>query len=97
MHAGKSFKNHRLSLNMDKAKAMMFGTTHHPKNETPPIVYNNKTVEMVDSFKYLGLFLDQRLSFHKHIAYLRKKVFVKLKILGPNKAIDQSETGSTTL
>ena len=46
------------------------------------IVYNDKTVDNVSKFKYLGVILDRSLTFDDHVAYLRHKIFPRLKTLG---------------
>ena len=83
-HAGRWFEDHKLSLNIKKTKHMVFGTVQRVNNNTivKPVVVNGNTVEEVQEFKYLGIVLDRHLTFKSHAAYLRRKVFVKLKVLG---------------
>ena len=52
-----------LELNVDKTKELVIETTHTALN---PLLINGKTVEQVDSFKYLGLTLDKKLRFDQH-------------------------------
>ena len=56
---------------------MTFGRSHRLKamNDMEPIKFNNNVVEEVDHFKYLGVILDQNITFEKHVNYLRSKVF----------------------
>ena len=46
-----------------------------------PIVINGEPVEQVDSFKYLGVILDEKLSFTKHVTAVQKKSQQRLHVL----------------
>ncbi|KAK2174254.1 hypothetical protein NP493_815g00000 [Ridgeia piscesae] len=46
-----------------------------------PIVINDEPVEQVDSFKYLGVVLDKKLSFTEHVTARQKKYQQRLHIL----------------
>ena len=51
--------DHRLSLNVDKTKAMFFGTHNRlAKITETSLPFENSSVEIVDQFKYLGSMLD---------------------------------------
>ena len=60
-----------LNINYTKTKRMNFS-----RRETPniPISINNNTIEIVHEYKYLGLTIDQKLTFKKHILNITKKV-----------------------
>ena len=45
------------------------------------IVINGEPVEQVDSFKYLGVILDDKLSFAKHVTAVPKKSQQRLHVL----------------
>ena len=45
------------------------------------IVINGEPVEQVDSFKYLGVILDEKLSFTKHVTAVQKKSQQRLHVL----------------
>ena len=45
-------KEHNLSFNVDKTKAMVFTTRY--KFNKPVLTLNGRAIEYVDSFKYLG-------------------------------------------
>ena len=51
------------------------------KVETPVIKMDDEQVEFVKSFKYLGIMLDDNLTFSEHVTYLKKKTICKLKML----------------
>ena len=46
-----------------------------------PIVINGKPVEQVDSFKYLGVILDEFFSFTEHVTAVQKKSQQRLHVL----------------
>ena len=46
-----------------------------------PIVVNGEHVEQVDSFKYLGVMLDGKLSFTEHVTAVQKKSQQRLHVL----------------
>ncbi len=82
--AGIWFRNHRLSLDVAKTKTMVFGTqqkVRNVKNEIQ-ITLNNEVVSTVTDFKYLGLYLDESLTFDKHVSYLKGEIHAKMRTLG---------------
>ena len=46
-----------------------------------PLCMEGKEVNQVKSFKYLGVILDECLSFNDHISYVRSKVASRLGLL----------------
>ena len=77
------FRNHKLSLNMNETKCMLFGTHQKVNNSDDPTVgINNSKVEIVPQFKYLGVILDSNLRFDAHISNAKRKVYAKIKALG---------------
>ncbi|KAK2192565.1 hypothetical protein NP493_28g12015 [Ridgeia piscesae] len=46
-----------------------------------PIVINGEPVEQVDSFKYLGVILDENFSFTEHVTAVQKKSQQRLHVL----------------
>lgn len=60
-------KNNSLHLNVRKTKELVIGAPKpHCTTATHSIIINLETVGMVDSFKYLGLKLDNKQSFEQH-------------------------------
>jgi len=63
----------RLSLNVQKTKAMIFHTNR--RHVIPPnIRIQQQNIEYVDSFNYLGIILDKHLSWNSHINMVSKKI-----------------------
>ena len=59
----------------------VFGTAHLPrvpckKNDVPALVLNNISMEKKNSFLYLGMTLDNKLTFTPHVKKARKEVFM---------------------
>lgn len=52
----------------------------------PKITTQNKQIEVVSSYKYLGFLLDNKLTFKLHIEQLKKKLRLKLGFYFRNKA-----------
>lgn len=64
----------KLLLNGSKTKAMVF-TPNRTAVPTPSIsTLDGCPIEVVDTFKYLGIWLDQKLDFKHHIDCLTKKL-----------------------
>lgn len=59
---------HSMTLNLNKTKAMIL---RRKPNSIPPVI--ESPVEIVSSWKFLGVFIDQNLNFHDHINYVTAK------------------------
>lgn len=80
------FKANKLSLNIKKTNFMLFGYKDIPlidqNNETAfEIIIENEKITKVDSTKFLGVIVDQKLTWHQHIAYISLKISKSLNIL----------------
>ena len=60
----------KLSLNVQKTQCMLFSNSVSflPSN----VSLNDSVIQMVDSTKFLGLYIDNKLSWKEHIMYLSK-------------------------
>ena len=69
----------KLVLNTNKTKFMILN------NPSPELQFNiqinNTIIEQITSIKYLGIVLDNKLSFNEHIDHICKKVSKKLGVL----------------
>ena len=67
------FKANKLSLNVSKTNYVLFdrGKSKYTKGK---IVVGGETVESVNCFKFLGILIDEELSWQKHIEHCRKKI-----------------------
>ena len=72
-------ESNNLELNLKKCKSMLIGSKRKVKNANLIIKYKKEIIEQVHEFKYLGVVLDDCLSWNKHI----EKVFTKIsRIIG---------------
>ena len=70
----------KLSLNTAKTKMMIF--SREPYFEDITIKVNDTAIELVDSFKFLGLYVDHKLCFHDHVTILYNKLLRIVYLLG---------------
>ena len=70
----------KLSLNVAKSKFMLF---HTPQKRTviPNILINNKAIDVVDNFSFLGLTIDTFLNWNGHINKVANKISKSVGIL----------------
>ena len=70
-------------LNLKKTEYVVLGTRQRliRSESHSPLCMEGKEVNQVKSFKYLGVFLDECLSFNDHINYVRSKVASRLGLL----------------
>ncbi len=69
----------KLILNTKKTKFMIFGSKNKLREvHDAPIYINGDLIERVDCFEYLGVYLDETLSFDQHINYIYNKACSKL-------------------
>ena len=59
---------HKMTLNLDKTKAMLIKFS---PNTSVPTVFS--PVDIVTEWKFLGVIIDQYLSFNSHVAYVVQK------------------------
>ena len=68
-----------MTLNISKTKFMVFGMKQKLKNVADiPLHADGEVIERVHSFKYLGVILDETLSFEEHIDTLYRKTCSKM-------------------
>lgn len=68
----------RLKANEKKSAHVTFTTR---KETCPPIFLNNHQLPQAENAKYLGIYLDRRLTWRKHIFTKRKQLGLKLRQL----------------
>lgn len=62
----------KLTLNVSKTKVMHFKKIN--RSTQTPLVFKGETIQVVNTFKYLGLLIDERLSWRPHISNLCSKL-----------------------
>ena len=80
------FEENRLTLNVKKTKFMVF---HHTNKqfETPVLVIDNVIIERVNSFSFLGLSLDENMSWKTHTNKIRAKISRSVGIINKLKNV----------
>lgn len=73
------FNSSFLQLNVGKTKEMIMGRKNNDSFQKVRIA--NEEVEIVDSFKYLGVFIDSNMTFNDHIDAVFKKAQQRLFLL----------------
>ena len=63
----KWFGYNKLTVNLDKTKCMYFGKSEHYEDESMQLNVNGVQMELVKSFSYLGIIIDNKLQFNDHI------------------------------
>ena len=76
------FNRNRLTINLDKTKLMLFATKNMQKKaKFTKIEINDKSLQYVRQFNYLGVKLDNRLTFELHANECIRLVSHKLYLL----------------
>ncbi|BES87876.1 Retrotransposon protein [Nesidiocoris tenuis] len=71
----------RISINSEKSCTATFTLKHN--YQTLPIMLNNANVPSADVVRYLGIHLQQRLTFSAHISELLKRIRTRIHLLKP--------------
>ena len=82
-----SFRGLQRLLNANKTKCMLFNRLlPAPSRPTSITTLDGADLEYVDNYKYLGVWLDCKLSFQTHIKHLQSKMKSRIGFLFWNKA-----------
>ena len=73
-------KINKLSLNENKTKFIMF---HTPQKQIqiPVISIDNTAIEYVESFNFIGIYLDKYMNWKSHTEYIASKLSKSIGIL----------------
>ena len=69
-------------LNLTKTQYMLFGTNKRLINSHMKLVINDHVLERVSKYKYLGVWLDENLTWQKQVDETSKKISSRLALLG---------------
>ena len=72
----------KLTLNVKKTKSMIFHSAYFTGNTVVDLNLGGESIEQVQLFKYLGIWLDPKLSFNYHIEIVCKKSKMRLGAIG---------------
>jgi len=71
----------RLSLNIDKTVAILFTNRRHDIDSDCNVVMDGRDIVIGSECKYLGVLIDDKLSFDKHIGYVCSKISKSIGML----------------
>ena len=77
------FNENKLSLNLKKTKMMLF--TNKKINTNVILKINDVPIEMVKTHNFLGVVLDQKLTWKSHIAHINTKIVKCISIMGKSR------------
>ena len=80
-HVSSWLNNNKLKLNINKTKAMYIFPSQKIIESNIKIMMNSHDLEMVTEIKYLGIIIDNKLKFDKHVEYTCKKISKKINYL----------------
>ena len=86
-------RHNKLKLNYQKMEFMLFGSKMKlSKIENPISIHIEQNhIKQVDSFKYLGVWLDPSLEWKDHVTKTSKKIGSRIALLGRSKRFLPSE------
>ena len=68
----------RLKLNVTKLMCMLIGSRQRVGSKTLCLSLNGNVLKQVPSAKYLGVYIDQHLTWQSHIDYILRRVRAKV-------------------
>jgi hypothetical protein len=74
-------KANRLSLNIKKTHLMIFGLKKHSPVKNINVFISNQKLDTVEISKFLGVIIDNKLSWKEHCLYTSKKLSKSIAIL----------------
>jgi len=85
--------SNKLSLNVSKTHFMLFrSSSTFIANRDLSILINNTHIEEVSCTKFLGVIIDNRLSWHEHTTYIQRKICKSIGILSKARKSFSKET-----
>ena len=74
MRLSKSLTGWQLKLNVTKSMCMLIGSRQRVGSKTLHLSLNGNVLKQVPSAKYLGVYIDQHLTWQSHIDYVLRRV-----------------------
>ena len=72
----------RISINVFKSTAIFFARAGQRFFQHRPVTHFGEPIEWVDTTRYLGVTLDRRLTWSRHIDQVRKRIAQRMGMLG---------------
>lgn len=77
------YKRWHIQVNPDKTENIIFSRKFNQIQTFQPIILENQRIPTSESVKYLGVHLDRRLSYHKHIQETLRRAYGVQRTLYP--------------
>ena len=74
-------RTNRLSLNLDKTKFMIFKPRQKLLELDVKLLLNDREIDQVEKFVFLGVILDDKLSWKSHISHVSTKISKSIGII----------------
>ena len=74
-------KHQKMELNLKKCKGMLIDLRRNNKTAIPPTNIENNTIERVNSYKFLGLGIDDNMKWNTNMEKIVKKAAKRLFLL----------------
>ena len=75
------FRCNKLSLNVNKTKSIIFKTQWRPLSHDMKLYIDNMEIEQVHCMKFLGLLIDESLTWSSHIHEVENKISKNIGVL----------------
>ncbi len=85
-------KSNKLSVNISKTNYIIFRPRQKKINSNLVIQYNNQTITQKQYIKFLGVYLDEHLSWKEHINYICNKIAKSVGIIYRSRYLLSSAT-----
>ena len=79
-----------MAINTDKTKVMLFNTSKK-YDFLPSITIEDNTLEVVESYKLLGLVISSNMRFNENTAYICKRAYARLYLVRRLKKLGASQ------
>jgi len=66
-------QNNKLKFNENKSKTMLLSRRRRKERKEVELYVNNRIIEQVNTIKYLGIILDNKLTFREHVNCMEEK------------------------
>ena len=88
----KWYNGNRLALNAKKSQCMVIASKYQTRNEcTLNVSLNNTIIEQVNNVKYLGVIIDNNLTWNDHVSMLCKNLSFKVSQLSRSRNVVTKE------
>ena len=84
------FKTNKLSLNVSKTNVVLFSNNDIPPCNDLKLVVGNESIKLTNSVKFLGMYLDSKLSWCAQTNHIKNKLSSALYMLNSTKNIISS-------